>query len=127
VTETPETSPQAPQPEPATTTSLQEPPPPSHAGWAVVSVLFFWPLAFSAFTHAFNVYPLWARGDVAGAKAASDRVRRLGQYSLWLFGILLLLCAIGYVVVVVALITHGYGGHHHWHHGWHDGDNWRNH
>jgi len=92
-----------------------------------VSALFFWPLAFSAFTHAFNVYPLWARGDVAGAKAASDRVRRLGQISLWLFGALLLLFAIGNVVVFVALITHGYEGHHHWHHGWHDGDNWRNH
>jgi len=125
VTETPESSPT--QPGPATTTSPQEPPPPSQAGWAVVSALFFWPLAFSAFTHAFNVYPLWARGDVAGAKAASDRVRRLGQISLWLFGALLLLFAIGNVVVFVALITHGYEGHHHWHHGWHDGDNWRDH
>jgi hypothetical protein len=87
-----------------------------------VSGLFFWPLAFSAFTHAFNVYPLWARGDVAGAQAASDRVRRLGQISLWLFGGLLLLFDIGYVVVVVALLTHGYEGHQHWHHGWHDED-----
>jgi hypothetical protein len=125
VTETPESSPT--QTGPATTTSPQEPPPPSHAGWAVVSALFFWPLAFSAFTHAFNVYPLWARGDVAGAKAASDRVRRLGVISLWLFGALLLLFAVLYVLVVVALITHGYEGHHHWHQGWHDADNWRNH
>lgn len=89
-----------------------------HAGWAVTSVLFFWPLAFSAFTHAFNVYPLWASGDQAGAQAASDRVRRLGQLSLWLAGGLLLLLAIGYTVVAVVLITHGYGGHHHHFHDW---------
>jgi hypothetical protein len=85
-------------------------------------LLFFWPLAFSAFTHAFNVYPLWARGDVVAARAASDRVRRLGQVSLWLAGGLLLLFVIGYTIVVVALIMHGYGGHHHFHHGFHDWD-----
>ena len=125
----PESSPppQAPQPAPASTYLPQEPPPPVHAGWAVASLLFFWPLAFSAFTHAFNVYPLWARGDVVAARAASDRVRRLGQISLWLFGGLLLLFAIGYTVLLVAWISHGYGGHHHWHHGFHDGDMWRNH
>jgi interferon-induced transmembrane protein len=113
-TPTPESSPPAAQPQTTGTPPSHEPPP-VHAGWAVASVLFFWPLAFSAFTHAFNVYPLWARGDVAGAVAASDRVRRLGQLSLWLAGGLLLLLAIGYTVVMVALITHGYGGHHHFH------------
>ena len=90
----------APPPEPL-------PPPPVHAGWAVTSLLFFWPLAFSAFTHAFNVYPLWASGDVAAAQQASDRVRRLGQLSLWLAGGLLLVFAILYTVVAVVLITHG--------------------
>ena len=119
-TPTPESSPpQTAPPQGASTHSSQETPPPVHAGWAVTSLLFFWPLSFSAFTHAFNVYPLWARGDVAGAQAASDRVRRLGQISLWLAGILLLLLAIGYTVFVVALITHGYGHHHHHHfHHW---------
>jgi interferon-induced transmembrane protein len=130
VTETPapESSP-PPAPGPATTNSPQGAPPPSHAGWAVVAVLFFWPLAFSAFTHSFNVYPLWAQGDVEGAKAASDRVRKLGQVSLWLFGILLLLFAIGYTAVMVAWISHGYEWHHHhWHHGMGDQDMmWRNH
>jgi Interferon-induced transmembrane protein len=119
-TPTPESSPpQTAPPQPASTQSSQEAPPPAHAGWAVASALFFWPLSFAAFTHAFNVYPLWARGDVAGAQAASDRVRRLGQISLWLAGVLLLLLAIGYTVLMVALITHGYGGHHHHHfHDW---------
>ena len=82
-------------------------PPPVNAGWAVASLLFFWPLSFSAFTHAFNVYPLWASGNVAGAQYAPDRVRRLGQLSLWLAGGLLLLFAILYVFVLVVLIAQG--------------------
>ena len=61
-------------------------PPPHNVGWAVAAVLFFWPLSFSAFIHAFNVYPLWAAGNYAGAQYASDRVRRLGQLSLWIAG-----------------------------------------
>jgi hypothetical protein len=84
-------------------------PPPVHAGWAVTSLLFFWPLSFSAFTHAFNVYPLWVAGDPAAARYASDRVRRLGQLSLWLFGALLLLFVILYAIFAVVLITHGDG------------------
>jgi Interferon-induced transmembrane protein len=87
-----------------------------HAGWAVAALLFFWPLSFSAFTHAFNVYPLWARGDVAGAVAASDRVRRLGQLSLWLAGGLFLLFLIGYALFILALIAYGGDGPHHFHH-----------
>lgn len=117
MTETPTPESSSPQAAPpAASTHPSELPPPVHAGWAVTSLLFFWPLSFSAFTHAFNVYPLWARGDVEGAQIASDRVRRLGQLSLWLAGALLLLLAIGYTVFVIALITHGYGGHHHFHH-----------
>jgi hypothetical protein len=91
----------------------QPAPPPVNAGWAVVSLLFFWPLSFSAFSHAFNVYPLWASGNVAGAQYASDRVRRLGQLSLWLAGGLLLLFAILYIILIVVLIAQGDGGYHH--------------
>ncbi|HEX2283854.1 MAG TPA: CD225/dispanin family protein [Mycobacterium sp.] len=80
-------------------------PPPHHAGWAVASVLFFWPLAFSAFTHAFNVYPLWAAGDYAAAQHASDRVRRLGQLSLWLFGGLLLILMILYAIALIVFFA----------------------
>jgi hypothetical protein len=94
-----------PGPDTATTAA-----PPSNAGWAVASALFFWPLAFAAFTHAFNVYPLWARGDIDGARDASERARRLGQISLWLAGALLLLFAIIWIVVAVVLITHGGDG-----------------
>ncbi|NMN98634.1 CD225/dispanin family protein [Antrihabitans stalactiti] len=85
-------------------TSVQ---PPSNAGWAVAAALFFWPLSFSAFTHAFNVYPLWASGDIQGAREASDRVRRLGQLSLWIAGALLLLLLVVYTIVAVILIAQG--------------------
>jgi hypothetical protein len=90
--------------------------PPVNAGWAVTALLFFWPLSFSAFTHAFNVYPLWASGDVAAAQYASDRVRRLGQLSLWLAGGLLLLFGIVYAIFIVVLISQGefhHGGFEH--------------
>jgi hypothetical protein len=83
--------------------------PPVNAGWAVVSLLFFWPLSFSAFTHAFNVYPLWADGDVAGSRYASDRVKRLGQISLWIAGGLLLLVCILYAIA--AIVWFANGGH----------------
>ena len=81
--------------------------PPSNAGWAVAAALFFWPLSFAAFTHAFNVYPLWASGDIQGARDASDRVRRLGQLSLWIAGALLLLLIAIYTIVAVILIAQG--------------------
>jgi len=82
-------------------------PPPHNVGWAVASVLFFWPLSFSAFTHAFNVYPLWAAGNYAGAQYASDRVRKLGQLSLWIAGGLLLLLVIFYAIFLLVLISNG--------------------
>jgi hypothetical protein len=97
------------------TTAPTQPPPPApapappsaNAGWAVAALLFFWPLSFSAFSHAFNVYPLWASGNVAGAQYASDRVRRLGQLSLWVFGGLMLLFLVLYTIVIVVLIAQG--------------------
>jgi hypothetical protein len=88
-------------------------PPPHHVGWAVAAVLFFWPLSFSAFTHAFNVYPLWAAGNYAGAQYASDRARRLGQLSLWIAGGLLLLFIIFYAIFLIVLISHGGDWGHH--------------
>lgn len=99
----PTTAPTQPPPVPAPA------PPSANAGWAVATLLFFWPLSFSAFGHAFNVYPLWASGNVAGAQYASDRVRRLGQLSLWIFGGLMLLFAILYAIFLVVLITQGHG------------------
>ncbi len=90
-------------------------PPPHNVGWAVAAVLFFWPLAFSAFSHSFNVYPLWAVGNFAGAQYASDRARRLGQLSLWIAGGLLLLFVIFYAIFLMVLFSHGGGDWHHHH------------
>jgi hypothetical protein len=64
-------------------------------------------LAFSAFTHAFGVYPLWASGDVAAAQHASDRVRRLGQLSVWIAAVLVLVTVVLCTIVVIVLIAHG--------------------
>lgn len=93
--------------QPLVSDSKDASPPASNAGWAVVSLLCFWPLAFSAFTHAFNVFPLWASGNTEGARYASDRVRRLGQLSLWIAGALLVLLVVVYTVVAIVLITQG--------------------
>lgn len=58
------------------------PPPPSNVGWAVAAVVFFWPLAFAAFSNALNVFPRWSSGDVDGARTASRRARTLGIIAL---------------------------------------------
>ena len=85
----------------------------SNAGWAVASLLFFWPLSFAAFNHAFNVFPLWATGDYRGAQYASDRVRRLGQLSLWIAGSLFLLFLVLYVIFVIVLVAQHGGAPYH--------------
>lgn len=66
--------------------TLAERRPPVNGGWAVAALLFFWPLSFAAFNHAFNVHPLWSDGDHEEARHASNRVRWLGQVSLWIGG-----------------------------------------
>ncbi|RVW06609.1 CD225/dispanin family protein [Rhodococcus spongiicola] len=97
----------APPPPPSGPAESRQPPapPPTNAGWAVATLVAFWPLAFSAFSNAFEVYPRWARGDYAGARSASNRVRRLGQLSLWLLGGILVLVVIAYVVLTAAWIS----------------------
>lgn len=112
-TPTPETPPPPPLP-PHAPNQGPPPPPASNAGWAVASLLFFWPLSFAAFNHAFNVFPLWASGDYHGAQYASDRVRRLGQISLWIAGGLFLLFLVLYVVFVIVLVAQHGGPPHHY-------------
>ncbi len=79
-------------------------PPPNNVGWAVASLLFFWPLAFSAFTHSAKVFPLWMTGDPQGALAASERAKSLGKISLFLAVGLFVLLIVFYVVALVAII-----------------------
>ena len=78
----------------------QPQPPKSNVGWAVAAVVFFWPLAFAAFSHATSVYPLWAAGDHAGAERASERAKRFGVISLAVWVVLCVLAIIFYVAVI---------------------------
>lgn len=79
---------------------VQPLPPKSNIGWAVAALIFFWPLAFSAFTHATTVYPLWAAGDHAGAQHAAERAKRLGKISLLLWVVVWVVIVIFYVAVI---------------------------
>lgn len=114
--------------EPATTPieAAAAPPavrPANNIGWAVTSLLFFWPLSFSAFTHSLNVFPLWSEGDTEGARYASQRARYLGILSLIIGGILFALFVVAYILMTFLLIHHGHHGHHGggWNNGGHHG------
>ncbi|MCT2274657.1 CD225/dispanin family protein [Dietzia cinnamea] len=83
------------------------PGPPSNVGWAVASILFFWPLSFIAMTRALEVYPLWAAGRHAEAEAASATAKRLGMISLAIVAVLIILYLI-FIFAMVGLASSGY-------------------
>ncbi|MFJ4653280.1 CD225/dispanin family protein [Nocardia sp. NPDC088792] len=112
IPEEPHTVPVAPE---AATQTVR---PANNIGWAVTSLLFFWPLSFSAFTHSLNVFPLWSEGDTEGARYASHRARYLGILSLIIGGILFALFVIAYILMMFLLVHHGHHGHHG---GWNNG------
>ncbi|MCJ0907100.1 CD225/dispanin family protein [Rhodococcus sp. ARC_M6] len=76
-----------------------------NVGWAVAAVVFFWPLAFSAFTHALSVYPLWASGDHAGAQRAADRTKKLGVISLVVWFVMTVAVFGAYVVLMSWILS----------------------
>ncbi|MGC0362913.1 MFS family permease [Rhodococcus sp. 27YEA15] len=80
-------------------------PPKSNAGWAVASILFFWPVAFAAFNHLHDIYPKWAMGDHHGAQYASERVKKLGQIAVAVFVVGMVVFVIGYAILVALLIS----------------------
>ncbi|WP_295647721.1 CD225/dispanin family protein [uncultured Dietzia sp.] len=82
--------------------------PPSNVGWAVASILFFWPLSFVAMTRALQVYPLWAAGRHAEAEAASATAKKLGMISLALVALLIVLYVVFLFILVGAAATAGY-------------------
>lgn len=81
--------------------------PPSNVGWAVASILFFWPLSFIAMTRALDVYPLWAAGRHAEAEAASATAKRLGMISLAIVAVLIVLYFI-FIFAMVGLASSGF-------------------
>lgn len=82
--------------------------PPSNVGWAVASILFFWPLSFVAMTRALQVYPLWAAGRHVEAEAASATAKKLGMISLALVALLIVLYVVFLFILVGAAATAGY-------------------
>ncbi|MBY6365599.1 CD225/dispanin family protein [Rhodococcus corynebacterioides] len=81
--------------------------PPTNAGWAVAALVFFWPLAFSAFNHSSSVFLRWSLGDYQGAHYASERTKQLGKYSLYIFGALFALFIVFYVVIIAVAVSAG--------------------
>ncbi|WP_137724995.1 CD225/dispanin family protein [Prescottella subtropica] len=77
-------------------------PPPSNAGWAVATLICFWPLAFVAFNHLHSIFPKWAAGDYMGAQYASERVKTLGKIAVGVFAGLVALYVI-FVIIVIAV------------------------
>lgn len=84
------------------------PGPPSNVGWAVASIVFFWPLAFVAMTRALEVYPLWAAGRHAEAEAASATAKKLGMISLAVVAAFFVLYLVFIVIVVGVASSSGY-------------------
>ncbi len=81
------------------------PMPPTHAGWAVAAVIFFWPLAFAAFNHSSRVTGLWLSGDHVGAQEASDRARSLGKIAVVVCAVLTAAIIALYVLAIAAAVT----------------------
>lgn len=96
-----------PPPAPASVTGPPKPPP-TNVGWAVASVIFFWPLAFSAFTNALNVTQFWLTGQYDRAQESSDRAKLLGKIAL-LTGLVLLFLFIT-LRIACAIWWHSHGG-----------------
>jgi predicted RND superfamily exporter protein len=51
--------------------------PKNHLGWAIISLILFWPLGIFAVINSVKVKRLWISGDVEGAQAKADRVKKL--------------------------------------------------
>ncbi|MUM19121.1 CD225/dispanin family protein [Mycobacterium sp. CBMA271] len=121
-TDTP-TTPSTPPPAP-TSPGGPPKPPPTNVGWAVAAVVFFWPLAFSAFTNALNVTQFWLTGQYDRAQESSDRAKLLGKIALLTGLVLLFLFIAARIACAIWWHTHGGGGGG-GHHGWdRSGDDW---
>ncbi|MGL6236421.1 MAG: CD225/dispanin family protein [Segniliparus sp.] len=113
------------QPAPGAVTHVTTNLPQSNIGWAVASVVFFWPLAFSAFANAWKVYPLWSAGDAEGAEQAAAKTKLLGKISL-LIGLVLIFLFVAFRIAAAFWFWHhggdaGQGGWGHHHGGWDQG------
>lgn len=79
--------------------------PATNAGWAAAALVFFWPIAFSAFNYSSRVSALWLTGDYSGAEYASARAKSLGKTALLISVVMTTLVVIAYAVAVAAMIS----------------------
>jgi len=75
-------SPPAPPPPPSPygAAGAQSPPPPNYLVWAIVAIIFCWPLAIPSIIFSTQVNSKWAMGDVAGAQDASKKAK---MFAMW--------------------------------------------
>jgi uncharacterized membrane protein len=71
----------------------------NNLAWAIIGLIFFWPLGIAAIIKAVKVNQLAAAGDIAGAQAAADSAKKFGIICL-VIG--LVLCVCGVILNVVA-------------------------
>ncbi|HET8994267.1 MAG TPA: CD225/dispanin family protein [Rhodococcus sp. (in: high G+C Gram-positive bacteria)] len=79
--------------------------PAQNTGWAVAALIFFWPLAFSAFDNSSKVFPLYMMGDYEGAHRASAQAKKLGKISLIIWAVFMVLFIVLYVVIFVVAMA----------------------
>jgi hypothetical protein len=72
---------------------------PSHLGWAIVSILLFWPTGIPAVVYASRVDNLAMMGNTAAAQEASSKAKTYATISTVLFVIWVV------IVIIVTAIT----------------------
>lgn len=80
-----------PPPPPSFGQGVQGTPPPNYLVWAIVSVIFFWPLAIPSIIFSRQVNNKWALGDVAGAQVASGKAKNFAMWATIIFVVIIVL------------------------------------
>lgn len=78
--------------------------PQANGGWAAATLIFFWPLAFLAFSRALSVPTLWSEGRYDEAREASASVARIGKIATAI-GILVGLGVVAYGIASMWVLT----------------------
>jgi interferon-induced transmembrane protein len=79
-------------------------PPPNYLVWAILStVLCCLPLGVASIVFAAQVNTKWAAGDVAGARASSDKAKKFAIWS----AVVTLVGALLYIALVIAIAVTG--------------------
>jgi len=77
--------------------------PPNHLTWAILSLIFFWPLGIPAIVYANRVNEKWIAGDINGAQSASQSAKDFATWAtiagsiMYFFSIIYFFAVIGAV------------------------------